>query len=169
MDENQKAVPAPAIALSAAHSIALVARLLTVEEDCQELVRYLDGYAGILYAYLPVLPEESRKTIRALVAEILQGIDHIRQDLGLPRRQNEVTRLLAAHHSRMWVTLHETHGETLRGYGPVPAELTAYLDPRVDKLLSLVADLRTAIESGAKPAPADEGLIPEGNGNDGSE
>lgn len=148
MDEGNK----PALALSAAHSIALVARLLTVEEDCQELVRYLDGYAGIFYAYLPVLPEESRKTIRELVAEILRGIGRIRRDLGLPQRQNEVTRLLAAHHSRLWVTLHETRGETLRGYGPVPEELTAYLDPRVDKLLGLVANLRTAIESGANPA-----------------
>jgi hypothetical protein len=149
MGEGQKETPASS--LSAAHSIAIVARMLTLEEDCREIERFLDGYAGIYYAYLGVLPDEARRTIRTLISEILAGIARIRLDLGLPQRQTEVTRLLTAHLSRMWVTLHESKGESLRGYGVVPDELTAYLEPRVEDLLSLVASLRSAVESVPKP------------------
>jgi hypothetical protein len=154
MNESQKATPAPAI--SAAHSIALVARMLTLEEDCREIERFLDGYAGIYYAYQGVLSDDARQTIRALISGILAGIARIRVDLGLPQRQIEVTRLLTAHLSRMWVTLHESKGESLRGYGVVPDELTAYLEPRVEELLGLAASLRSAIESVPKPSGADQ-------------
>jgi hypothetical protein len=154
MDESQKDSSASALALSAAHSIALVARMLTVEEDCREMERFLDGYSGIFYAYVGVLPDEVRQTIRTLISQILEGINRIRLDLGLPQRQVEVTRLFAAHLSRIWVTLCESKGDSLRGYGEVPEELTAYLEPRVEELLGLVQRLRSAIESGKTPFSA---------------
>ena len=151
MDESHKDTSAPTISLSAAHSIALQARMLTLEEDCREMERFLDGFTGVFYSYRGVPSDAVRQTIRTLISEILRGIERIRLDLGLPQRQTEVGRLLAAHHSRMWVTLQETNAASLRGYGEVPDELAAYLQPRVDDLLRVVASLRDAIESGTKP------------------
>jgi len=151
MAESRKKTSAPALSLSRAHSSALAARMLTLEQDCSEIERFLDGYAGIFYQYLGVFPDETRRTIRTLISEILERIARIRLDLGLPQRQIEIDKMLAAHLSQIWVTLHETKAPSLRGYGKVPGELSAYLDPRVEELLGLVASLRGAIESGKEP------------------
>jgi hypothetical protein len=125
--------------------------MLILEQDCREIERFLDGYAGIFYQYLGVSSDETRRTIRTLISEILRRIACIRFDLGLPQRQIEINRMLAAHLSQMWVTLNETNGHSLRGYGEVPEELSAYLEPRVEELLGLVESLRGAIESVKKP------------------
>jgi len=149
MDEGQKeAVPR---ALSPAHSIALVARMLTLEEDCRQIERFLEGYEGIFYAYPGVFPYETRGTIRTLLSGILHRISRIRSDLGLPQRQMEIDQMLAAHLSQMWVTLHESKASSLHGYGVVPDELEVYLEARVEELLSLVASLRSTIESRKRP------------------
>jgi len=126
--------------------------MLTLEKDCCEIERFLDGYAGIFYQYLGVFPDETRRTIRSLISEILQRIARIRFDLGLPQRQIEIDKMLAAHLSRIWVTLHETNAYSLQGHGRVPEKLSAYLEPRVEELLGLVASLRGAVESGKLPS-----------------
>jgi hypothetical protein len=125
--------------------------MLTVEQDCRELERFLDGYVGIFYQYFEVFPDETRRTIRILISEILQRIARIRFDLGLPQQQIEIGKVLEAHLSQIWVTLHETNASSLRGYGRVPEKLSAYLAPRVEELLGVVVSLRDAIESGKKP------------------
>jgi hypothetical protein len=151
MDASQKETSGLALSLSPTHSTALVARMLTLEEDCREIERFLDGYSGIFYAYRGVFPDETRSTIRSLIAEILRAISRIRFDLGLPQRQIDINKMLAAHLSRIWITLNESKAQSLQGYGVVPDELGAYLEPRVEELLGLVASLRGAIEFGKKP------------------
>jgi hypothetical protein len=123
--------------------------MLTLEQDCREIERFLDGYAGIFYQYVGVFPDDTRRTIRTLTSAILQRIERIRFDLALPQRQIEIGRMLAAHLSQIWVTLQETNAHSLRGYGEVPEELSAYLKPRLEELLSLVSSLRGAINSGS--------------------
>lgn len=150
MAENPKEASAPAFPLSRAHSAALAARLLTLEQDCREIERCLEGYTGVFYEYHGAFPDETRGAIRSLISEILQRIARIRFDLGLPQRQIEIGQMLAAHLSQIWVTLHETNAQSLRGYGRVPEKLSAYLDPRVEELLGLVASLQREIESGKK-------------------
>jgi hypothetical protein len=151
MAEGQSEKSGLALTLSRAQSSAIAARMLTVEQGCREIERFLDGYAGVFYQYVGVLPEEVRQAIRSLITEILRGIAAIRHDLALPQRQMEITQLVTAYLSQVWVTLQETHAHSLRGYGALAEEVGAYLDPRVDELLGLVARLRNAIESGKKP------------------
>ena len=157
MAEGRKKTSVSALSISHAHSAALAARMLTLEQDCRQMDHYLEGYTGIYYQHLGVFPEDTQRTIRGLLSEILRKIARIKLDLGLPQRRTEVAKLLAAHLSEIWVTLHETKAHSLRGYGEVPKELSAYLDPRVEELLDLVATLRDAIESGNKPAAPEPG------------
>ncbi|MGO8786263.1 MAG: hypothetical protein ACLQVL_02620 [Terriglobia bacterium] len=152
MAESRKESTAQALSVSRAHSAALAARMLNLEQECREIERSLDGYAGIFYQYVGAFPAETRQRIRGLLTEILQRIAQIRFDLDLPQRKIEIDKMLAAHLSQIWVTLHETHAHSLRGYGRVPEKLGAYLDPRVEEMLGLVANLRSAIESGKNPA-----------------
>lgn len=150
MAEGRKQSAIPSI--SRAHSAALVARLLTLEHDCWQMDRVLDGYAGIYYQHVAVFPDEARRKIRTLISAILEKIARIKRDLNLPQRRVDVDKLLTAYLSEMWVTLHETKAETLGGYGEVRDELRAYLDPQVEEVLGLVASLRDTIDAGKDPA-----------------
>ena len=98
MTESRKETSAPA--LSPAHSAALVARMLTLEQDCREIEHFLDGYAGIFYQYLGLFPDETRRTIRTLISGILQRITPIRLDLGVVRTCSVGPRLFGIHRGR---------------------------------------------------------------------
>jgi hypothetical protein len=133
------------ISISPAHAGALAARMLILEEDCREIERHLDGFHGILYEYVGEIPETSKQRMRAVLAEILDKVTSIRVDLGLPRQVVELNKLIESRLSHIWVTLHESKSPGLRGYGAVPEELKAYLDRRLDGILSLLTPLREAL------------------------
>lgn len=131
--------------LSPAHAGALAARMLILEEDCREVERNLDGFHGILYEYAGEIPEAAKQRMRGILAEILDKVTSIRQELGLPKQVVELDRLIESRLSRIWVTLHESKSRGLRGYGVVPEDLRKYLDPRMDEMLSLLTHLREAL------------------------
>lgn len=133
------------LSISHAHAIALAARMLTLEQDCREIERSLDGLHGILYEYAGEIPETSKQRMRAMLAEILDNLASIRLDLGLRKQVVELDKLIESRLSHMWVTLHESKSQSLRGYGAVPEKLKAYLDPRVGGILSLLTRLREAL------------------------
>lgn len=131
--------------ISPAHAGALAARMLILEEDCREIERNLDGFHGILYEYSGDIPETMKQRMRATLAEILDKVTSIRLELGLPKRVVELDKLIESRLSHIWVTLHESKSHGLRGYGAVPEELRAYLDPRIDGILLLLTRLQQAL------------------------
>jgi hypothetical protein len=131
--------------ISPAHAGALAARMLILEEDCREIERNLDGFHGILYEYAGEIPGATKQRMRGMLAEILDKVTSIRQELGLPKQVVELDKLIESRLSRIWVTLHESKSRGLRGYGVVPEDLRRYLDPRMDGILSLLAHLREAL------------------------
>jgi hypothetical protein len=137
------------VPISPAHAGGLAARMLILEEDCREIERHLDGFHGILREYSGEIPETSKKRMRAVLAEILDKVASIRLDLGLPKQVVELDKLIESRLSHIWVTLQESKSHGLRGYGAVPEELKAYLDPRMDGILSLLTRLQETLR-GAK-------------------
>jgi hypothetical protein len=133
------------VSISPAHAGALAARMLILEEDCRDIERHLDGFHGILYEYAGEIPETSKQQMRAVLAEILDKVASMRLELRLPRQVVELDKLIESRLSHIWVTLHESKSPSLRGFGAVPEELKAYLDPRVDRILSLLTRLREAL------------------------
>ena len=131
--------------ISPAHAGALAARMLTLEEDCREIERNLDGFHGIFYEYAGQIPETSKEQIRTILLEVLDRVTTIRSDLGLPKRTVELDKVIESRLSHIWVTLHESKSQSLRGYGAVPEMLKEYLDPRVDGILGLLARLHEAL------------------------
>jgi hypothetical protein len=134
--------------LSVAHYTALSARMYIFEEDCQEIDRALDGYHGISRDVVGEVAERQKKRIRAVLAEILECLASLKLDLGLRKQEVDIQKVINARLSRMWVTLHESKSQYLRGYGAVPEELKSYLDPRIDELLSLWKHLREILSEG---------------------
>jgi hypothetical protein len=124
--------------------------MLILEEDCREIERNLDGFHGILYEYAGEIPEAAKERLRAILAEILDKLESISLELGLRKQVVELDKLIESRLSRIWVTLHESKSRGLRGYGAVPEELKAYLDPRMDGILSLLTQLRETLRETKK-------------------
>jgi hypothetical protein len=133
------------VCISPAHAGALAARMLILEEDCREIERHLDGFHGILYEYAGEIPENTKQRMRAMLAEILDKVTSVRLALGLRKQVVELDKLIESRLSHIWVTLHESKSPGLRGYGAVPEELKAYLDPRMDGILALLTRLREVL------------------------
>jgi hypothetical protein len=131
--------------ISPAHAGALAARMLTLEEDCREIERNLDGFHGIFYEYAGQIPETSKEQIRTILVGVLDQVTSIKLDLGLPKQTVDLDRMIESRLSHIWVTLHESKSQSLGGYGAVPEKLKEYLDPRVDEILGLLARLRGAL------------------------
>jgi hypothetical protein len=152
---DSDAEPQAAIQLSAAHARALGSHFKTVEEYLREVASWMDGFEGVFYRAPAELPEEQRARARTLIGEILNGLGDVRQELGLERQQMSSIGIMRAYLSELWVSLVETRGRYLRGYGEVPAELAEYLDRRVDELESRVNEIRRLVEKAGKPDSVD--------------
>lgn len=142
--------PVLPITISATHARALTAHFKTVEEYLRVVESALDGFEGVFYASSAELTAAQRTRIRTLVAEILDGLRRTRSELQLRPMETSSLGIIRAYLSELWVSLVETRGRYLGGYGKVPPELGAYLDRRVDELESRVNEIRRLTEEAAR-------------------
>lgn len=129
------------------HARALSAHFKTVEEYLRVVESSLNGCEGIFYGSPAELSEAEQARVRNLSAEILERLGNIKRDLRLQPLESSSLGIIRAYLSELWVSLVETRGRHLSGYGEVPADLAAYLNDRVGKLESLVEEIRTTVES----------------------
>jgi len=152
--------PPPLISVRAAHARALGAHFKTVEEYLRVVESWLDGAQGIFYSAEAELSEERRQRVRALIGEVLAGLDRIRRELGLQPEEVSALGVMRAYLSELWVSLVETRGRYLRGYGQVPPDLEHYLDDRIGGLESQVNEIRRLVDGAAKDPPASRAVEP---------
>jgi hypothetical protein len=121
--------------------------------NVEELIEDLAGLArspgrssskpsGSDYSWADRLAAETRAMRRA--------VRDLRRDLALPVPERDAGRLLLSRCSKLWELLNDLKTSRLRGYGPTPPGLAAYLDPRLDALL---ASLDRILESAQKNGP----------------
>jgi hypothetical protein len=137
-------------AVPPAHARALSAHFKTVEEYLRVVESSLGGLDGVFCASPAEVPEAERVRIHALSAEIINGLGRIKRELGLQPLENSSLGVIRAYLSELWVSLVETRGRHLRGYGEVPDDLAAYLDRRVGELDSRVSEIRNIVEDVAR-------------------
>jgi hypothetical protein len=159
MTHRLKPILQPPLLVSVAHNNALTSRLHVIEDECREIMRYLDGYHGIFSEYVGEVPPAAKQAARSVLMEIVEALLAIKRDLALSKRQIDLHRVFNAHLSHIWVTLHECKGESLRGHGAVPEDLQAYLELRIDELLGLLRSLRSLLEP-----PPEQTSRPNGTG-----
>jgi hypothetical protein len=97
--------------------------------------------------YVEPLPDAIRDRLAALVGEAESEPRHLIDDLDLHPAEVSISRLLLAHLTLGSNNLTEATSRYLRASGPVPTEVAAYLDPRLEKLDLLLAEARGLIES----------------------
>lgn len=146
--------PVLPITISATHARALTAHFKTVEEYLRVVESSLDGSEGVFYRSRAELSPAERTRIRTLIADILAGLRRTRSELGLQPLEGSSLGIIRAYLSELWVSLVETRGRYLAGYGEVPPNLAAYLDRRVDELESLVNEIRRLTEEAAQARAA---------------
>jgi hypothetical protein len=142
------AEPAIPVAVSAAHARALASHFKVVEEYLRVVESSLDGFEGVFYGSKAEVPAESRAKIRTLAGEILDGLRRIKRELALRQIESSSLAVIRAYLSELWVSLVETRGRYLDGYGKVPPDLAAYLDCRVGELESQVNEIRAIATAG---------------------
>jgi len=145
-------------AISTAHARTLCAHFKTVEEYLRVVESSLEGCEGVFQAVKSEMPEPERVRIRSLSAEILDGLRLIKRELNLEPHETSSLGIMRAYLSELWVSLVETRGRNLRGYGEVPPELATYLDIRIDQLESRVNEIRRIIEDVARSRPGSGGV-----------
>jgi hypothetical protein len=143
------------IPVTAAHARALAAHFKTVEEYLRVIDSWLDGVQGVFYSAQTELSEERRTQIRTRIEQVFEGLRRIQGELGLRPREVSSLGVIRAYLSELWVSLVETRGRYLRGYGEVSPELEAYLDRRVDELELQVNEIRRLVEETPKHKDAD--------------
>jgi hypothetical protein len=132
--------------LSDAHRNGLSAYLRVVEENCRTIERSLDGFQGIYYEYVRQLPDETKQEIQLALSEFLRILHELQANLGLQKREVDLPRWLNAYLTHIWEILCESKSDSLKAFGSVPDDLRAYLDPRVDELLSILKRMRLKVE-----------------------
>jgi len=143
-----------------AHARALSAHFKTVEEYLRVVESSLEGFDGIFYGSPAELSAAQQARIRSLSAEILEGLRSIKRDLRLQALESSSLGIIRAYLSELWVSLVETRGRHLSGYGEVPPDLAAYLDRRVGDLEMRVDEIRMIVEDVARNRTANSATPP---------
>ena len=97
-----------------------------------------------------ILPPWEKALILKRIEEIKESINCVAQNLDLNKRKEETRNLILGAMTIERVNLEEIKSKGLRGYGEVPDGLREFLDPQVDKMMTLVDEICQIAES--KPA-----------------
>jgi hypothetical protein len=89
--------------------------------------------------------------------EIKKLVNHIAQKLSLEKRGEETKGQILGSMAIQWVNLEEIRSKRLRGYGEVPNELREFLDPQVDRIMSLVDEISKIASSREKDTEIQRG------------
>jgi hypothetical protein len=145
--------------LSKAHQNVIEIRLRSLERLLMKVKEALAGPPPEqwLTAYVEPLPEAIRDRLAALVIEAESALRQLIDDLNLRLTEVSISRMLLAHLILGSDNIAEVMTPYLKSSGPVPGELAAYLDPRLEKLNLLLAEATRLIES---TLPAGEGRQP---------
>jgi hypothetical protein len=73
--------------------------------------------------------------------ELKESINYVAQSLDLTKRKNEVKSQILGAMTIERVNLEEIKSTRLRGYGEVPDDLREFLDPQIDKMITMVDEI----------------------------
>ena len=129
--------------ISRNHKARLAVSMQVLEDsisDVEELIKSTNR-RKIMTEAVDNLSSWEKVLILKRIESIKELINHIVQELNLERRREETTSRILGSMTIQWVNLEEIKSKRLRGYGEVPDELREFLDPRVDKIMSLVNEI----------------------------
>jgi hypothetical protein len=123
---------------------ALAVVLRGLEQSLREADRWLRGEVfttGLLYDARLQLSEERRKAALSQVAEALDIVARLGEQLALGSEEVDLGRRIAAVMSIHWANLWDVRSARLGRYGPTDPALATTLDPQVEHLARLASEI----------------------------
>jgi hypothetical protein len=141
----------PAIEINKNQRRSLAVSLAMLDEVLCLFEEYARGRElhSVCYEERNRLTARQRRDLLVEIERVRAQMRQIKDELGLPPRVEDVGKRIWGHSAAFWEVLAEMKSKRLRGYGEVSANLAAYLDPRVEKLLQCVQGISAIAEGTA--------------------
>ncbi|MGC8658549.1 MAG: hypothetical protein ACP5U1_05690 [Desulfomonilaceae bacterium] len=125
------------ISVSQTHKRAISVTLTLFDEALCGFDRWASGQEvhSVLFEILNLLSDEERKQLSFELAELRKLLVEMRDLLELDRTVSDVPSMIVGQCAVLWPSLVELEGRYLKGYGEVPKNLEAYLNPRANQLI----------------------------------
>jgi hypothetical protein len=131
------------IPMNQAQRTSVFVALRTFEQYLRQLDRWLHGLEadGILYKYKMELPFEKRALMQQKIATGLALVEDLAQTLQFEPEVIDLVGAVRGQMSESWANLIDTHAAKLHRYGEVDPGLSQPLDPAIDRLVQIAAEL----------------------------
>jgi hypothetical protein len=96
---------------------------------------------GILYYQKSNLDPALRQSARSKIRLALEELASLANQLGLEPREENSDQVIMAQMSASWADLVDSQSGRLKGYGQLDHQAAALIDPAVNRLASLAAEL----------------------------
>jgi hypothetical protein len=91
---------------------------------------------SVLYHQLNTLSDKQRKQLLSEIEVVKKLLSEIKDKLGLEIEEENIARDITGRCASLWVILTETTSKYLKQYGDVPPELSDFLDPIIEQIIS---------------------------------
>ena len=134
----------PVHEMSESHRRGIATALALLDETLCTFQHWAEGHEarGVLYEEHNSLPPRERENILSEIEEARRVLQDLREKLHLPPRVQDVATAIWAWSYSLLEPLQELEGRYLGRYGEPPADLVAYLDPRVAELCRRLGSIR---------------------------
>lgn len=131
------------VPMNQAQRTSVFVALRTFEQYLRQLDRWLHGLEadGILYKYKMELPLERRALMQQKIATGLDLVENLAQTLQLEPEVVDLVGAVRGQMSESWANLIDSRAAKLRRYGEVDPGLSQPLDPVLDRLVQIAAEL----------------------------
>jgi hypothetical protein len=99
------------------------------------------GEDGILYYQKSHLDAEKRQAARIKISQTLQELASFVTQLGFEAREENSDQMIMAQMGASWADLVDSQSSRLKGYGDLDRQAAAVIDPAVNRLARLAAEL----------------------------
>lgn len=131
------------VSMNQAQRTSVFVALRTFEQYLRQLDRWLQGLEadGILYKYRMDLPPERRGLMQQKIAIGLDVVAELAQTLQFDPEVIDLAASVRGQMSESWANLIDSRAAKLSRYGDVNPSLSLPLDPALDRLSQIAAEL----------------------------
>ncbi len=134
--------------ITQSHKNSIRSSLYVAERDLRDIKRRLenpDQDGASLYAQIDDIDPKAKPRMLKIINAMLKEIREMRDEFGLEVSEGQLAKHISASLSEVWVVLEEIRPSHLSDYGQVSEAEKSSIQPRVSKLMKLLAELEETL------------------------
>jgi hypothetical protein len=133
----------PPAQLSDNHRRSISVSLQVLDKALCEWEQWIAGHisGGVMYQQQDTLSAAEKKELRFRIDNLRKEMMRLQGDLHLAPAKPNTAQLVTAQATVLWEMLAELNNSSLRGYGAVPPQLGAYLNPIGENLTQQIHEI----------------------------